>query len=249
MRKPIIAGNWKMHKTVAESLALVGEILKSMPGIQEVEVVVCPPFPSLYPAAQLAQNSGLAVGAQNMHWEQQGAYTGEVSPPMLKEAGCRYVIVGHSERRQYFAETDEMVNRKVKAAFAHSLVPILCVGETLAQREAGKTTEVVERQVRAGLDGLTAGQAASLVIAYEPVWAIGTGRTASADDANTVCGFIRRIVGAMFTRASAEAIRIQYGGSVKPENSAELMAKSDIDGALVGGASLDAATFLKIVQY
>jgi triosephosphate isomerase len=248
MRKPIIAGNWKMHKTISETVALIKELAPLVAGAA-AEAAVCPPFTALAAAKAALAGTSLKLGAQDMYWEKQGAYTGEVSPVMLRDAGCDYVIIGHSERRQYFAETDETVNKKLAAAIAHGLVPIMCVGETLAEREAGATEQVVDRQVRGGLAGLTADQVASLVIAYEPVWAIGTGRTASADDANAVCAFIRRLVAALFGPQAAEAVRIQYGGSVKADNIAELMAKSDIDGALVGGASLDAATFAKIVKY
>ncbi len=248
MRKPIIAGNWKMHKTISESVALIKELAPLVAGAA-AEAAVCPPFTALAAAKAALAGTGIKLGAQDMYWEKQGAFTGEVSPVMLKDAGCDYVIIGHSERRQFFAETDETVNKKLAAAFAHGLVPIMCVGETLAEREAGATEQVVGRQVRGGLAGITAGQVASMVIAYEPVWAIGTGRTASSDDANAVCAFIRRLVAELSGKAAADAVRIQYGGSVKPDNIAELMGKSDIDGALVGGASLDAATFAKIVKY
>ena len=249
MRKPIIAGNWKMHKTVAETVALVQELKTLVAGGAQAEVVVCPPFTALYSAGQVLAGSAIGLGAQDMYWENQGAYTGEVSPPMLKDAGCRYVIIGHSERRQYFAETDDTVNKKMKAALEAGLIPILCVGETLGEREAGDTEKIAGVQVRGALHGLSAEQVAGIVIAYEPVWAIGTGRTASIEDANAVCSFIRRTVAGLFGAKSAGEVRIQYGGSVKPENIGELMAKSDIDGALVGGASLEAATFGRIVKY
>jgi len=237
-----------MHKTVAETAGLIKELAPLVKGAA-AEVAVCPPFTALYVAREALAGTGLKLGAQDMHWEEQGAFTGEVSPVMLRDVGCEYVIIGHSERRQYFAETDETVNRKLKAAFAHGLTAIVCVGETLAEREAGATEQVVSRQVRQGLAGIAAEQAAAMVVAYEPVWAIGTGRTASSEDANAVCALIRRLAGELFGPAAAAAVRIQYGGSVKPENIGELMAKSDIDGALVGGASLDAATFAKIVKY
>ena len=249
LRTPIIAGNWKMHKLVSDSLELVGELCKLTAGAQNVEIVVCPTFTSLYPVRMAICNAPLKLGAQNMHWEGQGAYTGEIAPGMLKDLGCTYVIIGHSERRQYFGESDDMVNKKVKAAFAGKLIPIMCVGETLEQREAGITEGVVGRQVRQGISGLTAAQVAEMVIAYEPVWAIGTGRTASAYDANAVCAFIRRTVAEAIGEDSAAQVRIQYGGSVKADNISELMSQSDIDGALVGGASLDAATFAKIVLF
>lgn len=249
MRKPIIAGNWKMHKTVSESLELVSDLCKLTAGITNVEIVVCPTFTALYPVRMAICDGPLRLGAQNMHWEKQGAFTGEIAPGMLKDLGCVYVIVGHSERRQYFGENDDTVNKKVTAAFANRLTPIMCVGETLEQREAGITEGVIGRQVRQGLTGLTQEQVGSMVIAYEPVWAIGTGRTASAGDANKVCNFIRRTVAEVFGEDSAARVRIQYGGSVKADNIAELMAQSDIDGALVGGASLDAATFAQIVKF
>lgn len=249
MRKPIIAGNWKMHKTVGEALALVRELCGITAGVTDVEIVICPTFTALYPVHLAICEGPLRLGAQNMHWEAQGAFTGEIAPAMVKEVGCTYVIIGHSERRQYFGETDDTVNKKVKAAFANELIPIMCVGETLEQREAGITEGVVGRQVRQGLTGLSAEQVAEMVIAYEPVWAIGTGRTASAEDANAVCRFIRQVVAEITGSESAEKVRIQYGGSVKGENIAELMAKSDIDGALVGGASLDADSFAKIVKF
>ena len=249
MRKPIIAGNWKMHKTVSESLELVSDLCNLTAGITNVEIVVCPTFTALYPVRMAICDGPLRLGAQNMHWEKQGAFTGEIAPGMLKDLGCVYVIVGHSERRQYFGENDDTVNKKVTAAFANRLTPIMCVGETLEQREAGITEGVIGRQVRQGLTGLTQEQVGSMVIAYEPVWAIGTGRTASAGDANKVCNFIRRTVAEVFGEDSAARVRIQYGGSVKADNIAELMAQSDIDGALVGGASLDAATFAQIVKF
>lgn len=248
MRKPIIAGNWKMHKTVSESVDFVRELCEHV-SQAAAEVVVCPNFTALYPVSEAVCGTCIRVGAQNMHWEKQGAFTGEISPAMLRDAGCEYVIIGHSERRQYFGETDAAVNKKVKAAFGYGLIPIMCVGETLAERETGITEQVVGTQVRAGLAGLPPQDVTAMVIAYEPVWAIGTGRTASADDANDVCAFIRCTVADLFGQACAEHIRIQYGGSVKPDNIQELMAKPDIDGALVGGASLDKAAFIKLVNY
>lgn len=249
MRKPIIAGNWKMHKTISESLELVSDLCKLTQGVTEVEIVVCPTFTSLYPVRMAICNEPLRLGAQNMHFEAQGAFTGEISAAMLKDLGCTYVIIGHSERRQFFCENDETVNKKIKAAYANELLPILCVGETLEQREVGITEGVIGRQVRQGIAGLTPEQVGSMVIAYEPVWAIGTGRTASSTDANAVCAFIRRTVAEAVGEEAAEKLRIQYGGSVKAENISELMAQSDIDGALVGGASLDAATFTKIIRF
>ncbi|MDR3560202.1 MAG: triose-phosphate isomerase [Negativicutes bacterium] len=247
MRKPIIAGNWKMHKTVAEAVALIQDLSKLVAGAA-ADVVVCPTFTALYPAKS-ALASGIKLGAQDVYWENKGAFTGQIAPVMLKDVGCDYVIIGHSERRQFFAETDETVNKKLKAVIAEGLTPIFCVGESLAEREAGTTEKVVGGQVKNGLAGIPAEQVAALVIAYEPIWAIGTGRTASADDANAVCAFVRKTVAGLYDEATAQKVRVQYGGSVKPENIAELMAKSDIDGALVGGASLDAATFAKIVKF
>ncbi len=249
MRTPIIAGNWKMHKTIRETVILIQELAKLTADVSTTDIVVCPPFTALFVAREALAGSRIHLGAQNMYWEDKGAFTGEIAPDMLRDAGCRYVIIGHSERRQYFGETDEAISKKARAAFANALTPIVCVGETLEQREAGQTEAVVGAQVRAGLAGLTAEQAAGLVIAYEPVWAIGTGRTASADEANAVCRFIRETAAGLFGQDSADRLRIQYGGSVKAGNIAELMAKSDIDGALVGGASLDASDFSKIVKF
>ena len=249
MRKPVIAGNWKMHKTAGEGVKLVQELNALTKEVTDVEIVVCPPFTALAAAAEAVAGTNIGLGAQNMHWEEKGAFTGEIAPGMLKDIGCTHVIIGHSERRQYFAETDATVNKKVKAALTAGLIPIVCVGETLAEREANETEKVVGVQVKGGLDGLTVGQVAGLVIAYEPVWAIGTGRTASAEDANAVCAFIRRTIAGMLGEAAADSVRIQYGGSVKPDNVAELMAKPDIDGALVGGASLEAPTFSKLVLF
>ena len=248
MRRPIIAGNWKMHKTVAEAKQLVTELI---PLVKDVaaEVVVCPVYTALYAVQEILKDTNIALGAQNLYWEEKGAFTGEIAPQMVKEAGCKYVIIGHSERRQFFGETNGTVNKKLQAAFHADLLPILCVGEMLADREDGSTEKVIQEQVSQGLKDLTEQQVASMVIAYEPVWAIGTGRTASADDANAVCKFIRTTVKENFGQPAADAVRIQYGGSVKPENVAELMAKSDIDGALVGGASLEAGKFSKIVKY
>lgn len=248
MRRPIIAGNWKMHKTPSEAVQLVEE-LKPLVKDTDVEVVVCPPFVCLYAVKQALEGSNIELGAQNMHWENQGAYTGEVSPVMLKELGVEYVIIGHSERREYFAETDETVNKKVHAAFAHGLTPIVCVGETLEQRDQGITKDVVDRQTRAALKGLDAADAEKIVIAYEPIWAIGTGRTASAEDANEVIGYIREIIAELFGESVANKVRIQYGGSMKASNAKELMSMPEIDGGLIGSASLKAEEFSKIVHY
>jgi triosephosphate isomerase len=249
VRKPIIAGNWKMHKTTGEAVALAKELADLVSEVQDVEVVVCPTFTVLSSVKEVLKDSNVHLGAQNMHWEGKGAFTGEIAPAMLKDVGCQYVLIGHSERRQYFAETDETVNKKVKAALANDLIPVMCVGETLAERESGTTEKVVGTQVRGGLDQITPNEVAGMVIAYEPVWAIGTGKTATADDANAVCAFVRKTVSEMFGTEVAAKVRIQYGGSVKADNIKELMAKSDIDGALVGGAALDATGFGKIVNY
>lgn len=248
MRKPIIAGNWKMFKTPDEAVNLVAE-LKGLLNSTDVEIVVCPPFVDLPGVINTVRDSGIKVGAQNMYWEEEGAFTGEISPLMLTALGCDYVIIGHSERRQFFSETDETVNKKVKAAFAHGLRPILCVGESLEQREAGITEKLVESQVRKGLEHVSLKDAESLVLAYEPIWAIGTGKTASTEDAEKVISCIRRVLDDMFGAEVGADVRIQYGGSVKPDNIKDLMQKPNIDGALVGGASLEADSFSKIVRF
>ncbi|NLN40511.1 MAG: triose-phosphate isomerase [Clostridiales bacterium] len=248
MRKPIIAGNWKMNKTPSEAVELVNE-LKPLVKDAEAEVVVCPPFVCLPAVAHALEGSNIALGAQNMHFEEKGAFTGEIAPAMLKELGVKYVIIGHSERRQYFAETDETVNKKVHAAFAHDLTPIVCVGETLEEREQGVTEKIVEKQTRAALAGLSKENAERTVIAYEPVWAIGTGKTATSEQANEVISFIRGIIADMFGKDVAEKIRIQYGGSMNAGNASELMAMPDIDGGLIGGASLKAEDFSKVVHF
>lgn len=247
MRKSIIAGNWKMNETPKQAVSLINEI-KPLVADAECEVVVCPPFVCLPAAKEALAGSNIKLGAQNMHWEEKGAYTGEVSAPMLKELGVDYVIIGHSERRQYFAETDQTVNNKVLSAFAHDLVPIVCVGETLEQREAGQTEALVRGQVKAALEGLVIEAARRVVIAYEPIWAIGTGRNASPEDANDVIKIIRNTIAGMFGQDVAEDVRIQYGGSVNAQNAPALLGMSDIDGALVGGASLKARDFATIVK-
>lgn len=248
MRKPIIAGNWKMYKTPSEAVDFVRRLREVNAGIDNVEIVVAPPFPALVPVAGVLAGSPIGLAAQNMFWETEGAFTGEVSPVMLAEIGCRYVILGHSERRQYFGETDAGVNRKARTALDRGLVPIVCVGESLDEREAGLTEKVVNGQVEGCLAGLPADAVAGLVIAYEPVWAIGTGRTASPGDAQEVSARIRILVGELFGREAADRIRIQYGGSVKPENTRSLMSQEDIDGALVGGASLKIESFTGIIR-
>ena len=248
MRKPFIAGNWKMHKTVAEALETVRALQPLVQDIESVDIAVCPPFTALYAVSQALRGTNILVGAQNMFWEEQGAYTGEISPRMLKEL-VPLVIIGHSERRKYFGETDETVNRKVKAALAHGLTPIICVGEVLEEREAGQTEEVVRRQVLGAYAGVPAEQALGTVIAYEPVWAIGTGRAATPEDANYVIGHvIRAALAEMYNDEVAQAVRVQYGGSVKPANIAGFMEQPEIDGALVGGASLKADVFADIVR-
>lgn len=247
MRKPFIAGNWKMNKTVSEAIELVKGLKDKVEGITEVEIAVCPPAVDLVSVNEIIAGSNIKLGAQNMYWEESGAYTGELAGPMLKEIGTSYVIIGHSERREYFKETDQEVNKKVKAAFKYNLKPIICVGETLEEREAGKTFDKVKGQVKADLDGLSSGQIVDIVLAYEPIWAIGTGKTATAEDANEVIKYIRDLVREDFGDV-ADQMRIQYGGSVKPHNVEELMDQPEIDGALVGGASLEAESFAQIVK-
>ncbi|MBW9150763.1 triose-phosphate isomerase [Clostridium estertheticum] len=248
MRKGIIAGNWKMNKTVAEAVTLIEE-MKPLVKDAKCDVVVCPTFLCLDAVIKATKGTNIKVGAQNMFYEESGAFTGEVSPGMLEDIGVDYVIIGHSERRQYFNETDEAVNKKLKAAYSHNIIPILCVGETLSDREGNITEKVLASQVKLDLEGLIKEQVEKLVIAYEPIWAIGTGKTATADQANETIAFIRATVGAMFGSEVAEKVRIQYGGSVKPSTIKEQMAKSDIDGGLIGGASLKAQDFAGIVNY
>jgi len=247
MRKPIVAGNWKMHKAVGEATDLAAEIKRRLADNDRVEVVLCPPFTALKAVGDLIRYSNLALGAQNLFWEPQGAYTGEISAGMLRDLACGYAIVGHSERRTYFHETDQGVARKAKALLEAGLRPIVCVGETLEQREAGETEEVVRSQVENGLSGLEE-ELLQTVIAYEPVWAIGTGKTATAEQAQEVHAFIRGLVRSMAGDETADAIRIQYGGSVKPENAAEIFGKPDVDGGLIGGASLKVDPFVAIVE-
>ncbi len=247
-RKKFVCGNWKMHRTAAEARALVREVRAAADGLADrVDVAVVPPFTALSAAAEALSGSKVGLGAQNLHWEAQGAFTGEISAAMLAEAGCRYVLCGHSERRQLFGDTDEWVRRKAAAALAAGLHPIVCVGETLPERESGRTLEVVGRQVRTALAGLTPAQVGALTVAYEPVWAIGTGRTATAAQAQEVHAALRAILREL-APAAADSIRILYGGSVKPDNAAELMGQPDVDGALVGGASLKALDFTGIIQ-
>ena len=247
-RQKFVCGNWKMHKTVAETAALVRELRSALgDAAGKVQVAVAPPFTALAAAVEAARGSAIEIAAQDVHWEKQGAFTGEVSAPMLADVGCQHGIVGHSERRQLFGETDEAVRKKIGALLAAGVSPIVCVGETLAEREAGRTLEVVDRQVRQGLAGLSVDELGRLTIAYEPVWAIGTGKTATAAQAQEVHAAIRKLLRELASSV-ADQIRVQYGGSVKPENAAELMAQPDVDGALVGGASLKAADFVAIVK-
>ena len=248
MRIPIIAGNWKMHKDIAEAINLTHAILERVADIDGVEMVLCPPFTALSAVEDIITNTKIQLGAQNMHWEDQGAFTGEISPLMLK-GWCDYVILGHSERRQYFGETDAGVNKKARAALAHHLIPIICVGENLAQNEAGETAAFVGGQVKAAFENLSAQQATQVVVAYEPIWAIGTGKNAEPADANRIIGLsVRGALAELYGEDVAQAIRVQYGGSVKPDNVEAYMAQPDVDGALVGGASLQADSFIALVK-
>ena len=244
-RRPLIAGNWKMYKTISEATSFVEEIIPDCP--QGVEVAIAPPFTALYAVSERIKGSLLKLAAQDVFWENEGAYTGEISPIMLKDIGCDYVIIGHSERRSYFFEDNEAVKKKVSAAIRVGLVPILCVGERIEERKGGKTFEVVKEQMLSALNGISLTD--KVVIAYEPVWAIGTGLTATPEQAQEVHGYLRQLLCEEFGKEFSESVRILYGGSVKPENISGLMEKEDIDGALVGGASLKASTFLKIVNY
>ncbi|BEH91540.1 MAG: triose-phosphate isomerase [Turicibacter sp.] len=248
MRKPIIAGNWKMNKTRDESLQFIYAVKDRVASADTVESVICAPFPYLRCLVK-RQGASLRIGAQNMHFESEGAYTGEIAPQMLSSIGVSYVVLGHSERREMFNETDEAINKKVHVSFSNGLIPIICVGESLEDREAGQTNQIVEAQTVKALEGLTKEQAKQVVIAYEPIWAIGTGRTATAEQANETIGYIRSVIERLFGSEVSEAVRIQYGGSVNPNNIKELMAQEHIDGALVGGASLDPQSFLALVNY
>ena len=247
-RRVVIAGNWKMNKTAAETRALVSELKPGVSGVDAVDIVVCPPFTSLRAAVEEAQGSPISVGAQNVHWEESGAYTSEVSAAMLCEIPVQYVIIGHSERRQYFGETDETVNRRLKTALAAGLIPIVCIGEQLQEREDGKTESVVRKQVEQGFAGLSADQMRRTIVAYEPVWAIGTGVTATPEQAQETHAFVRSVLSDRFDTATADAVRILYGGSMKPANCRDLIRQDDIDGGLIGGASLKAADFSAIVD-
>ena len=248
-RKPLIAGNWKMFKTGPEALETADRLVKLLSTTMDVDVMIAPPFTALALVSDLLKKTRISLGAQNLFWEAEGAYTGEISASMLVSAGCRYVIVGHSERRQYFGETDETVNQKIKAVVTNDLIPVMCVGESETERESKETFSVLDRQVQKGLKGFSADEMETLVMAYEPVWAIGTGKTATADQAQEVHLFLREMLEKKFGNNLAKSIRILYGGSVKSDNIKELMTMPDIDGALIGGASLEPETFSKIVQF
>ena len=248
MRKKVIAGNWKMNMLPDETIRFIDELTPLVKDTEN-EVILCVPYTDLFYALLAAQNTNIKIGAQNMHWEENGAYTGEVSGPMLKAIGVEYVIIGHSERRQYFAETDETVNKKLKSAFKYGLKPIVCVGETLEEREAGKAEEIITSQTEKALSGLTEEQVENTIIAYEPIWAIGTGKTATSEDANNAIKSIRNKISNIYGQMVAKRVIIQYGGSVKASNAKELFTMSDIDGGLVGGASLKSEEFAKIVNY
>ena len=249
MRTPIIAGNWKMNKTNTEAVALVEELIPLVKGVSEVEIVVCPTFTALSDVDKLVTGTNIKLGAQDVYFEEKGAFTSQISCEMLKDVGCTYVIIGHSERRQYFHETNTSVNKKVKMALSNGLKVIICVGEKLKERESDKTEEVVEKQVEGALKDISKADMENIVVAYEPIWAIGTGKTATPKQAQEVHAFIRKILRDKYGPETANFVRIQYGGSVKPENIKELMTQPDIDGGLIGGASLEAESFSKIVQY
>ena len=248
MRIPVIAGNWKMNKNVVESVSLVKELKDFVRGIVGVDIVVCPPFTSLWVVKEIINGTNIHLGAQNMFWETKGAFTGETSPLMLKNVGCEYVILGHSERRQYFKETSEEVARKTEVALSVNLTPIVCVGENLKERESGKTESIIEQEIKALFPKIDSILAARIIVAYEPIWAIGTGRSSSSQDANLIIKFIRELFSSKYGSKIAERIRILYGGSVNPKNINEFMNESDIDGALVGGASLNTLSFSQIVK-
>ena len=248
MRRPIVAANWKMFKTVLETVVYVKELRKTAKDVHDVEIVIAPPFTALHAAAEAARASNIAIAAQDVYFEKEGAFTGAVSAPMAREAGAEFAIVGHSERRRIFGDDDAAVNRKARAAVAAEMTPIVCIGETLEEREGGHTLEVLDRQIKAGLDGFTGDQVATFVIAYEPVWAIGTGRNAAPEQAGEAHAHIRQRLRAWFGGPAAEGCHILYGGSVKPENVAAIAAQHDVDGALVGGASLDPAVFFEIIR-
>ena len=248
MRRPLIAGNWKMHNNCAQSVELVSQLIKSVPD-SAVDIVVAPPYTALSSVAAVLKDSSIALAAQNIFWEESGAFTGEIAPDMLKDVGCTHVIIGHSERRQFFNETNETVHKRLKAALKACLIPIVCIGETLAERDGEKTLAVIEQQITEGLQNVSPDEMAPVIIAYEPVWAIGTGKTATPEQAQEVHHFIRELVARIFSGPIAEEMRILYGGSVKPDNVDSLMAQTDIDGALVGGASLKADSFTRIIAF
>ena len=248
MRRTVIAGNWKMNKTAAEAVDFLEAFKPLIADVSDVEIVVCPVFTALAAAVEAAKGSNIGVGAQNIHWEESGAFTGEISAAMLKETGVEYVIIGHSERRQYFGETDETVNKRLKAALAADIVPMVCVGELLEERESGKTESVIDTQIKGAFEGISATDAERTIVAYEPVWAIGTGKTATPEMAEETHAYIRKVLSDIYSTKTAGEIRIQYGGSMKPGNSAELIAQSDIDGGLVGGAALKPDTFADLIK-
>ena len=248
MRKPIIAANWKMHKTVAEAVAFIQALKGKLPDSNQVDSVICMPAISLFAGVKAAKETGIKIGAQNMYFEKAGAFTGEISPMMLEDLSVSYVILGHSERRGIFQESNEMIQKKVMAAYLHHLIPIVCCGESLAEHETGKTNEIVKNQVLSAFSACTKEQVTRSVIAYEPIWAIGTGKSSSAADADETCGYIRSVIEERFGTDAAEKIRIQYGGSVKPDNISEYIKKENIDGALVGGAGLEPESFLQLLE-
>jgi triosephosphate isomerase (TIM) len=249
MRKPIIAGNWKMYKTLEESRLLASGVVEKVKDVQDVQIVLCPPFTDLAAVSDVIKDTGIELGAQNCHHQEKGAFTGEISPKFLLDFGCKYVIIGHSERRQYFGEDDALINRKLKAAMGFGLCPIFCLGETLDQRKQGLAFDVLKGQVLKGLEGIQLPDPLKMVLAYEPVWAIGTGLTATKEQAQEVHQYLRGLLADRWGRETAGRVRIQYGGSVKPDNIAELMDQPDIDGALVGGASLEPESFARIIKF
>ncbi len=246
--KPFIAGNWKMYKTISEAVEIVKALKQASPDLTEVALVVIPPFTALYDVKKTIEGSTVQLGAQNFYWEEKGAFTGEISAPMIKDAGCQYIVIGHSERRQYFGETDETVNKKIKTALSHDLIPIMCIGESLDEREKEKTMEKIESQIIGGLEGMGQEEMRRIIIAYEPIWAIGTGLTATPFQAEEVHGFIRDKLVEKYGNESASCAIILYGGSVKPANTYELLKEKNINGALVGGASLEADSFIQIAK-
>jgi len=248
-RRPLIAGNWKMYKTGEEAVDFVNTLKGTVADVSDVDIMIAPPFTALTHLSPITNNPNIGLGAQNIYWEQKGAYTGEISPAMLKSAGCQYVIIGHSERRQYFEETDQEINKKIDAAANAGLIPVFCIGETESQRDANETFSILDKQIKNGLEGLLSEKLKSLVVAYEPVWAIGTGKTATKEQAQEVHEFVRNWFAKQFGPDFAQGLRILYGGSVKPSNVNDLMAMNDIDGALVGGASLDPDSFSQLVHY